>query len=345
MARPFPILGFDVGGTKVAVSLVLSDGTLVSSARVPNKEREPDDVLPAMVSAGKSLLADAGMTREDLKAVGVCTPSPLDFKNGIVMAPSNLKKWKHVPIRDYRADAFGVRAFFDNDSNASGLAEWLFGSGVGVSDMLYISMSTGIGAGVIANGRLMRGVTCDGGEVGHMVLDVNGPLCNCGMRGCWEAFSGGRAIAQRVQRELASSPNCFIMQQVGGVVENIDMKTLSDAVEANDPYACGIWDEMMERNAQAIGMLHNIFNPSIIALGTIAIQCGDLFMKPLTERVKKYGWKQPREACTIVPGKLGPKLGEYAGAAVALYALHEIGEWELPWHANGTCTPCTDSEP
>ena len=85
MARPFPILGFDVGGTKVAVSLVLSDGTLVSSARVPNKEREPDDVLPAMVSAGKSLLADAGMTRDDLMAVGVCTPSPLDFWNGIVM--------------------------------------------------------------------------------------------------------------------------------------------------------------------------------------------------------------------------------------------------------------------
>ena len=240
MAKPFPILGFDVGGTKVAVSLVLSNGTLVSSARVPNKEREPEDVLPAMVSAGKSLLADAGLTREELKAVGVCTPSPLDFKKGIVMAPSNLKTWKNVPIRDYLSNAFGVRAFFDNDSNASGLAEWLFGSGVGASDMLYLSMSTGIGAGVIANGRLMRGVTCDGGEVGHMILDANGPLCNCGMRGCWEAFSGGRAIAQRVQRELANSPNSFIMQLVGGVAENIDMKTISDAVEANDPYACGI---------------------------------------------------------------------------------------------------------
>jgi hypothetical protein len=88
---------------------------------------------------------------------------------------------------------------------------------------------------------------------------------------------------------------------------------------------------MMERNAQAIGMLHNIFNPSVIALGTIAIQCGDLFMKPLLALVKKYGWKQPREACSIVPGKLGSKLGEYAGAAVALYALHELGEWDLPW--------------
>ena len=169
MAKPFPILGFDVGGTKVAVSLVLSDGTLVASARVPNKEREPDDVLPAMVSAGKSLLADAGMTREDLKAVGVCTPSPLDFKNGIVMAPSNLKKWKHVPIRDYLAEAFGVRAFFDNDSNASGLAEWLFGSGVGTQDMLYISISTGIGAGVIANGRLVRGNHGLAGEQGFLV--------------------------------------------------------------------------------------------------------------------------------------------------------------------------------
>ena len=330
MAKPFPILGFDVGGTKVAVSLVLSDGTLVSSIRVPNKEREPDDVLPAMVSAGKSLLADAGLAREDLKAVGVCTPSPLDFKKGIVMAPSNLKKWKHVPIRDYLADAFGTRAFFDNDSNASGLAEWFFGSGVGAEDMLYISISTGIGAGVISNGRLMRGVTCDGGEVGHMILDVNGPLCNCGLRGCWEAFSGGRAVAQRLQRELADFPNSAIVR-IAGSIENIDMKTLSDAVEENDPYACAVWDEVMERHAQAIGMLHNIFNPGIIALGTIAIQCGDLFMKPLLERVKKYAWKQPLAACSIVPGKLGSKLGEYAGASVALYALHELGEWDLPW--------------
>lgn len=331
MATPFPILGFDVGGTKVAVSLVLSNGTLIASTRVPNKERNPDDVLPAMVSAGKSLLADAGIPREDLKAVGVCTPSPLDFKKGIVMGPPNMKLWLHVPIRDYLAEAFGVRAFFDNDANASGLAEWLFGSGAGVRDMLYITMSTGIGAGVIANGRLMRGATCDGGEVGHMILDVHGPLCNCGLRGCWEAFSGGRAIAQRVQRELADKPNSFIMRLVEGNIDNIDMKVLTDAVLANDPYACGIWDEMMERNAQAIGMLHNIFNPSIIALGTIAIQCGDLFMKPLLALVKKYGWKQPREACSIVPGKLGSKLGEYAGAAVALYALHELGEWDLPW--------------
>ena len=133
METPFPILGFDVGGTKVAVSLVLSNGTLIASSRVPNKERNPDDVLPAMVSAGKSLLADAGIPREDLKAVGVCTPSPLDFKNGIVMGPPNMKLWRHVPIRDYLSNAFGVRAFFDNDANASGLAEWLFGSGVGVA--------------------------------------------------------------------------------------------------------------------------------------------------------------------------------------------------------------------
>ena len=137
-----------------------------------------------------------------------------------------------------------------------------------------------------------------------------------------------------MQRELADKPNSFIMQLVDGNIDNIDMKVLTDAVLANDPYACAVWDEMMERNAQAIGMLHNIFNPSVIALGTIAIQCGDLFMNPLLERVKKYGWKQPREACSIVPGKLGSKLGEYAGAAVALYALHEIGEWDLPWQAD-----------
>ena len=265
----FPVMGFDIGGTKIAICLGTSDGKILKSTRVNNKDRKPEQVLPELVTAGKRLLADAGITH--LRAIGIGSPSPMDFEKGIIQAPCNMKLWVDVPIRDYLSNAFGVEVFLDNDANAAGLAEWLFGAGQGTNDMLYLTMSTGIGAGIIANGRLLRGKSYYGGEVGHMILDIHGPKCNCGLTGCYEAFCGGRAIAQRLQAALADQPDSAIVRHAGGNIENIDMKALEFAVREGDPYACQVWDEMIERNAQAMGMLLNMFNPGIIALGTIAV--------------------------------------------------------------------------
>lgn len=331
MEKAFPVLGFDIGGTKIAICLGTSDGRMIASTRVSNMNRTPDEVLPELVSAAKKLLADSGLSAADVRAAGIGSPSPMDWKNGIILEPCNMKTWKHVAIRDYLSQNLGIETFFDNDANAAGLAEWIFGAGQNTQNMLYLTMSTGIGAGIIANGRLLRGKENYGGEVGHMILDVDGPVCNCGLKGDWEAFCGGRAIAQRLQLELAGKPESAIMKAANGKVEDIDMKALEIAVRAGDAFACKIWDDMIERNAQAMGMLMNIFNPEIIALGTIALRTGDLFMKPLLERVGKYSWKQMCSACSIVTSKLGGKIGEYSGIAVALYSLYERGDWTLPW--------------
>ncbi len=329
--KAFPVMGFDIGGTKIAICLCMSDGTLIASTRVSNHNRTPEEVLPELVDAGKKLLVESGIAATDLRAIGIGSPSPMDWKNGIILGPHNMPDWKHVAIRDFLADAFGVEAFFDNDANAQGLAEWIFGAGQNTENMLYLTMSTGIGAGIIANGRMLRGKDNYGGEVGHMVLDVNGPVCNCGLHGDYEAYCGGKAIAQRLQKELADKPESAIMKAAGGKAENIDMRALEIAVREGDEYACKVWDDMIERNAQAMGMLMNIFNPEIIALGTIAVRCGDLFMKPLLERVDKYSWKEMSSVCSIVPSKLESKAGEYSGIAVALYSLYERGDWQLPW--------------
>jgi len=322
-------MGFDIGGTKIAICLGTSDGKILDSTRVSNKDRDPDDVLPELVAAGKKLIEDNGIS--EIRAVGISAPSPMDFEKGIILEPCNMKLWKHVPICDYLSKAFGVPAYIDNDANAAGLAEWLFGAGQGADDMLYLTMSTGIGAGIIVNGRILRGKSYYGGEAGHIVLDLNGPECNCGMKGCYEAFCGGRAIAQRLQKELADKPDSAIMRATGGNAADIDMRALEIAVREGDAFACKFWDDMIERNAQAIGLLINIFNPGIVALGTIAVTCGDLFMKPLLERVPKYSWKQMNSVCEIKPCTLGRKIGEYSGVAAALYSMYERGEWELPW--------------
>jgi len=331
MEKPFPVMGVDIGGTKIALCLSLSDGTLISSTRVSNHDRAPEDVLPELAAAGKKLLEDAKIGPGELRAIGIGSPSPMDWHKGIILGPFNMPQWKHVAIRDFFAETFGTEAFFDNDANAAGLAEWLFGAGQKTQNMLYLTMSTGIGAGIIVNGRMLRGKDNFGGEVGHMVLDPAGPVCTCGLHGDYEAYCGGKAIALRLQEELKDKPDSAIMKAADGKVENIDMKALEIAVRAGDAYACKIWNDMIERNAQAMGMLMNIFNPEIIALGTIAIRTGDLFMKPLLERVGKYSWPQMRSACSIVTSKLGGSVGELSGVAVALYSLYERGDWILPW--------------
>jgi len=331
MDKAFPVMGFDIGGTKIAVCLGTSDGKILGSTRVDNKERPPEAVLPELVEAGKKLLSEAKLKGSDLKAIGIGSPAPMDFLKGVILTPPNMKTWRNVAIRDYLANAFGVEAFFDNDANGGGVAEWIFGAGAGCDNMLYLTMSTGIGGGIIANGKLLRGKAFLAGELGHIVIDSNGPKCNCGMTGCYEAFCGGRALAQRMQRELAGQFEHPIVKFAGGKVEDIDVSSLVKAVKAKDAYAMALWDEMCVRNAQAIGLLLNIFNPDMIVLGTIAVHTGDLFMGPLMKHLPTYCWKEMLSSCQIKPSKLGAHIGEYSGIAIALNFLYEQGRWQLPW--------------
>lgn len=334
MDKAFPVLGFDIGGTKIAVCLGTSDGKILGSTRVDNKNRAPELVLPELVQAGRRLLSEAKIAPSELKAIGIGSPAPMDFLKGMILTPPNMKTWRNVPIRDYLSKEFGVEAFFDNDANGGGLAEWLFGAGKGTQTMLYLTMSTGIGGGIIANGKLLRGKSFIAGEVGHIVIDVNGPKCNCGLTGCYEAFCGGRALAQRMQKELADKPESFIVKAVGGKLDDIDVGVLVKAVKAKDPYALALWDEMCKRNAQAIGLLINTFNPDMIVLGTIVVHTGSLFMDPFLKYLPTYCWKDAMEPCKICSSKLGAHIGEYSGIAIALNFLYERGEWQLPWKHN-----------
>ncbi len=331
MNDTFPVLGFDIGGTKIAVCLAMSDGKILGSSRVSNQMRPPSDVLPELVTAGEKLLAEANLTKKELRAIGIGSPSPMDFEKGLICSPCNMKGWDNVPIRNYLAKAFDTEAFFDNDANGAGLAEWIFGAGKGQSDMLYLTMSTGIGGGIIAGGKLIRGATHLGGEVGHFCIDRKGPRCNCGLIGCYEAYCGGLAMANRIRQELAGKPDSAIVRFAGGDYDKIDALALEKAVRAGDEYAVKFWDDMCDRNAQAIGGLIGILNPGMIVLGTIAVAAGDLFMKPLMEKLPDYCWKQSLDKCRITVSGLGKKIGEYSGVAVALNFLYERGDWQLPW--------------
>jgi len=332
MEKVFPVMGFDIGGTKVAICVGMSDGRILASGRVNNKERTPAEVLPELVTTGEKLLQEAGLTKKDIVALGIGSPAPHDIPRGLITSPTNMKSWVNVPIRDFLAEKFATEAYMENDANAGALAEWFFGAGKKCRNMLYLTMSTGIGGGIITNGHLVQGHDYYAGECGHFVLDLNGPLCNCGMRGCYEAFCGGRALANRMQRELAGHLDNPIVKYAKGKLEDVDTVGLVEAVKMGDAYAVKLWDEMCLRNSQAIGSFINIFNPDMIVLGTIAWAAGDLFMKPVLERLPQFCWETPRKGCKVMPSILKKQIGEYAGLSVALNALFEQGRFQ-PWQA------------
>ncbi len=325
----FTVLGYDIGGTKLGVGLVRSDGKLLGQARIENKDTRPEEILPQMVSEGLRLITDSGLTKNDVRAIGISAPCPADIPNGILTAPTNNKLWRNVPVKKYLSEQLGIEAHFDNDANAGVLAEWFFGAGKGAKDVIYLTMSTGIGGGVITNGKLVQGASYHAGEIGHMVLTIDGPQCSCGLKGCYEAYCGGVAIAKRVQHELKNQPNHPIIKLAGGKLENIDLIAIEKAVRNGNDYAVALWDEICLRNAQAYGMLMNMLNPEKIILGTIAWAAGDLFMGPVLKNVSRFAWKETYEACEIVESKLRREIGYYAGAAVALNHLYETGEFKI----------------
>ena len=323
MAKASYVVGYDVGGTKLGIGLVSKDGKLAGSARIPNKDTHPEDVLPETIRITRELVEKAGLQMSDLAAFGVSGPFPADPVNGIMTAPPNNPFWRNVPIRKYYEDHLGIPGTFENDANCGALADWFFGAGKGCQDFIYLTMSTGIGGGIIAAGKLVRGRGGCAGEIGHTVVRPDGRYCSCGLRGCYEAYCGGRAVAMHLQAELRKMPDNLMTRMVNGKLEDIDMLVFEKAVRAGDPFAVEQWDEMCQMNAQMFGRLINTFNPERLVLGTFAWAIGDLFMEPVRKYLPKYAWKDMLQLCEIVPSELKREISSYAGAAAALNFLKE----------------------
>ncbi|MGN0870431.1 MAG: ROK family protein [Victivallales bacterium] len=322
MAENEIILGYDVGGTKLGIGLASSNGKILGKDRIENKDTYPEDILPQMAEKGRRLVAAAGLKMSDVKGFGISAPGPADIANGVLTAPTNNVHWRNVPIQSYLENELQIKGCFENDANCAALAEWFFGAGRGCHDFIYLTMSTGIGGGIVTNDTLVRGTGFYGGEVGHVVIEANdGRLCGCGHHGCYEAYCGGRSVALYIQRLLKDQPDHPIVQFAGGKVENIDMIALEKAVRANDALALEIWEEIALRNAQAFGMLMNTFNPKRLILGTFGWAIGELYTEPIKKYLPRFAWAETLAQCEIVSSELRRDMGYYAGAAAAMYFL------------------------
>lgn len=319
-------IGIDIGGTKMALSIGNERGEILVDQRFPTDASSVQKTLEQAITVADGLIAKAGLRVEQISAIGISSPGPMCSKRRMILKTPNLQSWDHFKVGDFFEQHFKRPTFMQNDANGAGLAEYLFGACKGL-DLVYLTMSTGIGAGIISNGQLIAGANDLGGEVGHMKLDINGPRCGCGQTGCWEAYCGGKNFADQVRAEITSeSVKTAILDLAGGAPEKISMKEICAAVRAGDSYARAKWDVFIEKMAHAIANILQTLNPQAIVMGTIAIHDGDLFIPQMKKRLPKYAWPGVLEACSRIEPSALKNIGELSAIAIAIDGTRHLNK-------------------
>ena len=319
------VVGIDIGGTKLATVVADSAGHILSKVRKPTlPEKGPEYALQLLFNMVRETIELAGLAQKSVSAIGVSCGGPLDTKTGVVYSPPNLPGWDALPLKANLESEFHIPVTIENDANASALAEFRFGGGRGYKALLYMTMSTGIGGGIIVNGEIYHGANDSAGEVGHQILLPNGPSCGCGKRGCLEALCSGPAIARRAQdairEHLANGETSAttLLNLANNSIANVKSEHVLAAARTGDTLALQLVDETAYYMGWGIANLVNILNPDIVLLGTIAIAAGDLLLNPIRKTVSEFAMTRPAETVKIEPAQLGNALGDLAAIALVL---------------------------
>ena len=268
----------DIGGTHIRVALYEPDSvTPIAHQRTRSLANEPG-VYDRLEKAIESVWKNG-----HVRAIGIASPGPLDPHTGTILATPNIPEWQNFPLTARLSEHFNVPAFLDNDANMAGLAEWQFGAGRGHENIVYLTISTGIGGGVITQGCLLQGFRGMGAELGHMTIDPNGPLCGCGQRGHIESFSSGPSIARYVREELLAGKRSSLQGEA-----EITAAQIADAARAGDALAISAFERAGYYLGIAVANFLAIFDPSVLIFGGGVSQVGDLLFKPFEESLRKH---------------------------------------------------------
>jgi glucokinase len=310
-------VGVDLGATKIFTLVTLPDGREAASDRRPTLAHQgPQAVIGRIADSVRAALAAAGATEADLAAVAVVSPGPVDQVRGLVRNPPNLPGWESVPVVQILKDALGVRVILENDADAAALGEHAFGAGRDFRNMIFITVSSGIGGGIIVDGRIYRGATGAAGEVGHMVLDEAGPACGCGQRGCLEALASGTAIAARAAA-LAAEGASPLLARLARESAPLTAEAVQRAALEGDAVAQRVIGEAGHYLGLGLVNLVHVLNPNGIVIGGGVSHMGDLILEPAREVVRQRCFPLSQEGLRIVAGVLGDRAGAL-GAIVAL---------------------------
>jgi glucokinase len=346
------VLGVDLGGTNIRTA-VLQGSTLHSRVSLLTGENPtPERILPRVYGAIQQAIDEAHVALDQIAGIGVAIPGPLNNRTGVIYSPPNLPGWDNVPLRDILQQHFNRPTTIENDAHTAGLGEYMFGAGRGSRYMVYLTVSTGIGGGVIIDGRILEGANGTAGELGHMTIDWQGERCNCGNIGCLENLASGTAIARYANEAIAAGQGAELLafartmfehtatvpdqaalpvqdmntqpmdehDEAGGEGEPLRVKarTVARAAEAGIPLARSIITNAAEALGVGLVNIIHIYNPDTIILGGGVMQMGQMLMEPALRIVQERAMQAPRDSARIELAQLGRNAG-LTGAAALVY--------------------------
>lgn len=313
------VIGVDLGGTQVRAALCDSSGRLLARAAYPAPAVEgPEAVFARIVETIREVAGDFSGVRR----IGLCAPGPVDPRRGIVLESPNLPGMVNFPMKERLEDEFHLPAFAGNDANLAGLAEQRYGAGRGVAHMLYMTISTGIGGGIIADGQLFLGWRGLAGEVGHQTLEAHGPLCNCGNIGCLEVLAAGPAIARDARDALHAGRESIMRDLAGGHPDQVTTAIVVQGAREGDALA----RELLDRAGFYIGLgivnlLHIVDTQLFVLGGGVAIHAWDFLYPRMVRTLDAHAFPSMRKGVSIVPAELGDDAGLLGAAALAMDPL------------------------
>jgi glucokinase len=324
------IVGVDLGGTNIVCGAMPEDGSRQIATRTePTRstqgaEAVVDRIARMIHTVVAETIAETGARRSDFLGVGLGSPGPLDREKGVVLMTPNLG-WQNFPLRAEVVERVGMPATLDNDANCATLGEWWLGAARGANNVIGITIGTGIGGGIIIDGRLFHGASDVAGELGHTTIDSTGRRCKCGNYGCLEAYASGPAIADRAREALAGAEASILTEMVGGQLDLITAAVVYEAAQRNDDLAREVVRETARFLGAGIANMLNMLNPNIVVVMGGVTQAGDALMDPLRAEVRRRAFRPAVDACEIVLGTLPGTAGVVGAVATFKASLGRDG--------------------
>jgi glucokinase len=312
-------IGVDVGGTKTAALRVTAEGGVLARSVLSTPADDQRGMVVAIIAATTEVLTP------DVGAVGIAAAGLVEFPTGILRFAPNLA-WRDLKLVEEIGGAFGLPTIAENDATAAAWAEVRFGAARGCHDALFVGVGTGIGGGIVSDGRLVRGAHGFAAEIGHIVVEPDGPVCGCGNHGCLEQVASGSAITRQGRKAATRHPHSLIAELSGGDPERVTGELVADAARRGDAAATGILTEVGFRLGQGIAGLVNVLDPEVVVVGGGVADAGELFLAPVRDAYQRHvEGRHHRPDVPIVPAKLGNDAGAVGAAVLALDALEGAG--------------------
>ena len=310
-----PVVAVDIGGTKIITAVFDGDGAMLSRVYCLTLAREgPARVINRLNETIGQAIEKAGLERGQIGGIGVAAAAIIDINRGLVTEAPNLPRWHNVPLPALIAGEFNLPVFLLNDASAAALGEHRYGAGRGLNNLIYITVSTGIGGGIIIDGELYNGTDGCAAEIGHMVIMVDGPACSCGRRGCFEALASGTAIGRMARERLSLGETSIMCALAGNVIEDVTSVTVAKAARKGDMLALDVIRTAAGYLGIGLANLVNIINPQMIIIGGGVSSMGAMLLGPARKSMKAHAFKLPANTVRIVRPALGTDAG-LTGAA------------------------------